>query len=146
MRHARRKTGGESGFTLIEVLVALVVLGTAAGLLLAAQTASGRLARAVMERESAVWLARSRLVEAAAFPDRLPPEDNREDRHEGVNYQTRIGYREISPLTEVPIDKVPLDQRLIEIRVDVTWGAPRPASVTMVTYTRIPRGSAGLAQ
>lgn len=124
-----------AGFTVIETLVALTLLAAVAGLLMATLGAGSRLVRDVHENELALWLARSRLVEAAAYPDRPPPEDDRPDRYEGVDYKTRIEYREVSPLPDVEVDKVARELRLIEIRVLVSWGA-RPSKIQLTAYRR----------
>ncbi|TRZ92654.1 MAG: hypothetical protein D4R84_11980 [Rhodocyclaceae bacterium] len=124
-----------AGFTVIETLVALTLLAAAAGFLMATLGTSSRLVRDVRENETALWLARSRLVEAAAYPDRSPPQDDRPDQFEGVDYRTRIEYREISPLPEIDIDKVARAFRLIEIRVLVSWGA-RPSTVQLTAYRK----------
>jgi len=131
-----------AGFTVIETLVALTLLAAAAGFLMATLGASSRLVREVRENETALWLAHSRLVEAAAYPDRSPPQDERPDRYEGVDYRTRIEYREVSPLPEIALDKVARALRLIEIRVLVSWGA-RPSTVQLTTY-RKPRPEAAV--
>lgn len=136
--------GFSAGFTVIETLVALTLLAAAAGFLMATLGASSRLVREVRENETALWLARSRLVEAAAYPDRAPPQDERPDRYEGVDYQTRIEYREISPLPEVELNKVARAFRLIEIRVLVSWGA-RPSTVQLTAYRKPAPGSAAPA-
>ncbi|TRZ66824.1 MAG: hypothetical protein D4S02_06190 [Rhodocyclaceae bacterium] len=124
-----------AGFTVIETLVALTMLAAAAGFLLATLGSSSRLVREVRENETALWLARSRLVEAAAYPDRSPPQDDRPDQYEGVDYRTRIEYREVSPVPEIDLDKVARAFRLIEIRVLVSWGA-RPSTVQLTTYRK----------
>ena len=124
-----------AGFTLIETLVALTLLAAAAGFLLASLAASSRLVREVREGETGLWLARSRLVEAAAYPDRPPPEDNRPDHYEGVDYRTRIEYREVSPVPEIEVEKVARALRLIELRVLVTWGS-RPSTVQLTAYRK----------
>ncbi|MCX7175979.1 MAG: hypothetical protein NT159_19055 [Proteobacteria bacterium] len=121
---------------MIETLVALTLLAAAAGVLMATLGASSRLVRDVRENETALWLARSRLVEAAAYPDRPPPEDDRPDQYEGVDYLTRIEYREISPVPEIAVDKVARALRLIEIRVLVSWGA-RPSKIQLTAYRKL---------
>lgn len=126
------------GFTVIETLVALTLLAAGAGFLLATLGASSRLVRDVRENETALWLARSRLVEAAAYPDRPPPEDDGADRYEGVDYRTRIEYREISPVPDIEVDKLAPALRLIEIRVLVSWGA-LPSQVQLTTYRKAVR-------
>ena len=122
-----------AGFTVIETLVALTLLAAAAGFLMAALGASSRLVRDVRENEVALWLARSRLIEASAYPDRAPPEDERPDQYEGVDYRTRVEYREISPLAEISPEMVADALRLIEIRVLVSWGA-RPSTIQLTAY------------
>lgn len=124
-----------AGFTVIETLVALTLLAASAGFLMATLGASSRLVREVRENELALWLARSRLVEAAAYPDRSPPEDDRPDRYEGVDYRTRIEYREISPVPAIDVDKVAREFRLIEIRVLVSWGT-RPSTIQLTAYRK----------
>lgn len=125
-----------AGFTVIETLVALTLLAAAAGFLMATLGASSRLVRDLRESETAWWLARSRLIEAAAYPDRPPPEDDRPDQYEGVDYRTRIEFREISPLPEIEVDKVPRELRLIEIRVLVTWGT-KVSRIQLTSYRRL---------
>lgn len=130
-----------AGFTIVEVLVALVLLSTAAGLLLAAQAASTRLTRQAMETELALWLARSRLIEAAAYPDRAPPEDSKADYFEGVSYITRIEYREISPSPIISLDRLSRDKRLIEIQARVSWGKVHVRSVQLTTLRPMPKST-----
>lgn len=125
-----------AGFTVIETLVALTLLAAAAGFLLAALGASSRLVRDVRESETALWLARSRLIEAAAYPDRPPPEDDRPDRYEGVDYRTRIEYREVSPVPEIEVDRVAREMRLIEVRVLVSWGT-LPSRFQLTAYRKL---------
>jgi general secretion pathway protein I len=129
---ARQARSG--GFTLIEVLVAIALLAIAGGVLLAAQGSGSRLSRKALERETAIWLAQARLTEAAAYPDRPPPEDNRDDNFEGMNYETRIEYRNVSPVPEIAFDDLPEALRLIELRVIVRWGEPATEHVQLTAY------------
>lgn len=131
-----------AGFTVIETLVALTLLAAAAGFLMATLGASSRLVRDVRENEMALWLARSRLVEAAAYPDRPPPEDERPDQYQGIDYKTRIEYREISPFPDIAVDQVARALRLIEIRVLVSWGT-LPSTVQLTTYRRLRADASG---
>jgi prepilin-type N-terminal cleavage/methylation domain-containing protein len=123
-----------AGFTLIEVLVALTLLVAVAGGVVAAQGAGARLARDTLDRENAFWLARSRLFEAAAYADRSPPEDNRPDQYDGVDFHTRIEYRNLSPDETIALDELPAALQLIEIRVIVEWGAAPPRRVQLTSY------------
>lgn len=128
------------GFTLIEVLAALALLTALGGLLLAAQGMAGRLAGRAFETETALWLARARLVEAAAYPDRAPPEDERPDRYEGIDYVTRIEYRNVSALPALAVADLPAALRLVELRAQVTWG--ERGAVYLTTYRRLPAPAA----
>lgn len=128
-----RRTRGD-GFTLIEVLVAIALLAITGGVLLAAQGSGNRLVRKALERETATWLAQARLVEAAAHPDRPPPEDADNDVYEGVNYETRVEYRNVSPVPEVAFADLPAHLRLIELRVSVRWGAAGEERVQLTAY------------
>lgn len=135
------------GFTLIEVLVAITLLAIAGGVLLAAQGSGNRLARKALEQETAVWLAHARLIEAAAFPDRSPPEDALDDHYAGVSYETRIEYRNVSPLAEIAFDDLPATMRLIEIRVIVRWGDAAAQRLQLTAYRPYPASvDAGSAQ
>lgn len=129
----KRQTRAD-GFTLIEVLVAIALLAIAGGVLLAAQGSGSRLARKALERENAIWLAQARLTEAAAYPDHAPPEDNQTDVFEGVNYETRIEYRNVSPVPEIAFADLPETLRLVELRAIVRWGDPVRESVQLTTY------------
>lgn len=123
-----------TGFTLIEVLVAIALLAIAGGVLLATQGSGSRLARKALERETAVWLAQARLTEAAAYPDRAPPEDTQAERFAGIDYETRIEYRYISPVPEVEVSSLPEHLRLIELRAIVRWGETQTDLVQLTTY------------
>ncbi len=123
-----------SGFTLIEVLVAITLLAIAGGALLAAQGSGSRLARKALERETAIWLAQARLTEASAFPDRAPPEDANDEHYAGMQYETRIEYRQISSVPEIELSALPEHLRLIELRAIVRWGSPKTETVQLTTY------------
>lgn len=143
MEWQTRKTGRlrlarPGGFTLIEVLVAITLLAIAGGVLLAAQGSGNRLARKALEQETATWLARARLTEAAAFPDKPPPEDDLDDHYGGVSYETRIEYRNVSPIAEIAFGDLPATMRLIEVRVIVRWGAKAAESIQLTTYRPYP--------
>jgi prepilin-type N-terminal cleavage/methylation domain-containing protein len=123
-----------SGFTLIEVLVAITLLAIAGGVLLATQGSGSRLTRKALERETALWLAQARLTEALAYPDRSPPEDAHDERYAGIDYETRIEYRHVSPVPEIEFSDLPDHLRLIELRTIVRWGNPQSETVQLTAY------------
>jgi prepilin-type N-terminal cleavage/methylation domain-containing protein len=67
-RRSRSSTGARSGFTLLEALVALVILGSAVSAALAAFGGGLRAAAAVHAHATGVRLAESRLNELALLP------------------------------------------------------------------------------
>lgn len=127
MFHRRR-----CGFTLIEVLVAITLLAVSAAVFIEAQALSTRNIRKSIDRENALWLARSRLHEVAAFPADPAPEDREADRFEGVDYRTRIEYRDHRLLAETQ----PTERTKVEIRVIVEWGQTHPPHSLQLTAFR----------
>lgn len=137
------------GFTLIEVLVALAMLASVGALVLTAQGVSNRHLRLAMERETAYWLARSRLIEASAHPDHPLPEDSRVETYENVDYLTLIEVRELSPLRDERAGDLPAGARLTEVRVRVSWGAGRELQLTRLLRGGLrasPPGTSGSAE
>lgn len=63
---------GEEGFTLIEVLVALVILAVAAAGLIGAAEAHVDSIRALEARAAAQWVAENRIVELTVSKERAP--------------------------------------------------------------------------
>ena len=114
--------------------MAITLLTIAGAGLLAAQGSASRLARKAQERETAIWLAQARLAEASAYPDRPPPEDKQDERYAGVDFATRIEYRNISPVPEISVTNLPEHLRLIELRAIVTWGNPHIETVQLTSY------------
>ena len=62
----------ERGFTLVEVLVALVILAVAAAGLIAAAEAHVDTIRAVQSRAAAQWVAENRIAELTISPEAAP--------------------------------------------------------------------------
>jgi general secretion pathway protein I len=64
---------GEEGFTLVEVLVAMVILAVAAAGLIGAAEAHVDSIRAMQSRAAAQWVAENRIVELTVSPAAAPP-------------------------------------------------------------------------
>ena len=70
---AKRPTAGpEQGFTLVEVLVALVILAVAAAGLIGAAEAHVDTIRAMQSRAAAQWVAENRIAEITVSRDPIP--------------------------------------------------------------------------
>lgn len=67
-----RRSQSEQGFTLIEVLVALVVLAVAAAGLISATEAHIDSIRSLQSRAAAQWVAENRIAELTISPDAAP--------------------------------------------------------------------------
>lgn len=68
-----RGSQGEQGFTLIEVLVALVILAIAAAGLISATESHIDSIRSLQTRAAAQWVAENRIAELTISPDAAPP-------------------------------------------------------------------------
>ena len=102
------------GFTLIEILVALAMLGIVGGVLLQMFGTGLRSARLASEHNHAVLLARSQLVELQAH-DRHEPGTLSGDFGDGYRWQADLTETERIPADGQPM--VPLD-----LVLTVTWG------------------------
>ncbi|MDK2122872.1 type IV pilus modification PilV family protein [Parachitinimonas caeni] len=109
------------GFTLIEVLVALVVLGIGVASVLTAYSGSMRMMKRSADYETAVLLARSKLDEATAVPDAELDDDGAEERYNGTLFAYRISWTPIPLLDESLSKKAKLAVGLDEVKVEVHW-------------------------
>jgi general secretion pathway protein I len=72
-RAAPLRPDGEAGFTLVEVLVAMVILAVAAAGLVGAAEAHVDSIRATESRAAAQWVAENRIAELNVSPQAAPP-------------------------------------------------------------------------
>lgn len=113
----------ERGFTLLEVLVALVVLGAGVAAAYTAISASSRLDAKVTVQAAAVALARSKLQEALASPDVALARDLVEDSYAGVQFGYRLSLSPVELLTVAQKKLLPsFTQRLQRVEIEVFWG------------------------
>ena len=126
----------QAGFTLLEVVVAIAVVGAGFAAGLAAMSGSLRLMRSAGEYEQAMLLARAAMTEALAYPDADIVDDGERDVYQGVEYAYRVEFRPVRLTTSaqsagsVAAARAPLEQ----IAVDVYWGEGR--NYRLVTYRR----------
>lgn len=108
---SRRPPGAEPGFTLLEVLVALVILGVALTALLSAEAAGVRLRSQSQELTLATFLAQARMtdVELAGFPELGTREGDFGDAYPGYRWELTV--------SETPFPRVR------EVRLVVRWPA-----------------------
>lgn len=118
MSRARRR---QSGFTLIEVLVALVVLSIAVVAALQLFGGGLRLARASADHLEATLLASEKLSELGLEP----LEEGTSEGTEGEYHWTRRIVADPSLSPEEPDPAKPPSVRLARVSVDVRWGKNR---------------------
>ncbi len=83
-----RDTGHEYGFTLLEVMVAVFVLGVAAAAIVQASSSAIRHADAVTERQLAMWVANNTMAEAM-LPD-APSNQQGESEFGGYSFHWQL--------------------------------------------------------
>jgi len=147
----------QAGFTLLEVVVAMVVVGAGFAVGLAAMSGSLRLMRSAGEYEQAMLLARAAITEALAYPDYDIADDRERDVYQGVDYAYRVEFRPVrlvqsnqSTQSAEPAESdnaraTPLPVTLEQISVDVYWGEGRSRNYRLVTYRRPQPASAASA-
>lgn len=136
----------QAGFTLLEVVVAIAVIGAGFAVGLAAMSGSLRLMRSADEYEQAMLLGRAAMTEALAYPDYDIVEDREREFYHGVEYAYRVEFRPVrvdeaaestgstGPTQSGGVGAAasstpsPLEQ----ISVDVYWGEGR--TYRLVTY------------
>jgi prepilin-type N-terminal cleavage/methylation domain-containing protein len=140
----------QAGFTLLEVVVAMAVVGAGFAVGLAAMSGSLRLQRSSDEYEQAMLLARAAMTEALAYPDYDIADDREREIYQGVEYAYRVEFRPVrlTPSTQSTqstqsseADSARAAQATLQqIAVDVYWGEGR--NYRLVTYRRAQAASA----
>ena len=131
----------QAGFTLLEVVVAMTVVGAGFAVGLAAMSGSLRLMRSSGEYEQAMLLARAAMTEALAYPDYDIADDREREVYKGTEYAYRVEFRPVrlDPAGDARAaatqsgsagTPTPLEQ----ISVDVYWGEGRNRTYRLVTY------------
>lgn len=116
----------QDGFTLLEVLVAIVLLGFSYAGILNALSQGLKLARAAADQENAIVLAQSLLEENRALPKAEIVGSDRRDAFGGTQYGYKVEVRDVPLFADVPADKLKPTFELKQISVDVYWGEREP--------------------
>lgn len=128
----------QAGFTLMEVVVSIAVVGAGFAVGLAAMSGSLRLMRSAGEYEQAMLLARAAITEALSYPDYDIADDREREVYQGVEYAYRVEFRPVrlAPFTRATEsdDARATRAALEQISVDVYWGEGR--NYRLVTYRR----------
>ena len=112
-----------SGFTLLEVLIALVLLGSGMAIAYTAISGSLKLNEKTRSHTAAMILARSKLDEILASSDFSLAEDQGVLNYGGIEYGFRARARPIVLLTPSQQDKIRSYKLLFEeVSVEVFWG------------------------
>ncbi len=128
-----------SGFTLIEVVVALTLLGLTYAAILGAFSGSLKLLRQASEYQNAVILARSKLEEVWVDPSLDIINRDAEEIYGGVTYSYKIEVRPVNIVEEALKEKVKMPFKLEEILVEVYWGeAGKEKTYALATYKMSP--------
>lgn len=118
----KRARHADQGFTLIEVVLAITILGISYAAILGAFSGSLKLLRQASEYQNALLLARSKLDETWIDPSLDIADQEAEEKYGGVTYAYKIEIRNIPLLEGALKEKVKLPIKLEEIAVEVFWG------------------------
>lgn len=137
----------QRGFTLLEVMVALMLVGIGYTLSLSAMSGSLKLARLASEHENAMLLAKARLDEIATYPDHRFAEEaglsvgdsgnTAGEVYGGTEYSYKIEFRPVTLLDPRLAEAVKFPFRLEEITISVFWGKDGRHSYGLTTYRTV---------
>jgi prepilin-type N-terminal cleavage/methylation domain-containing protein len=139
-RKVRSHIGKQDGFTLLEVLVALVLIGS--GMSIAYTAVSGSIGSTSKTRDhtAAMMLARSKMDEILAHSDFSLAQDQDTISYGGVEFGFRAQARPISLLTPQEQNKLTSFRiNFEEISVEVFWGNLREKQSYKLSTFRINR-------
>lgn len=132
----------QGGFTLLEVMVALMLIGIGFTLSLSAMSGSLKLTRLAGEHENAMLLAKARLDEVSQYPGYQFADDVSEEVYGGTEYSYKIEFRPVPLLDERTAERVKLPFRLEELSINVYWGKDGEHRYSLTTYKMTPNDPA----
>ena len=131
---------GQAGFTLLEVVVAMVIVGSGIALALTAISGSARLESRMAEQQAAMHLARAKLDEVLQDAEVFElASDAGESHFAGTDFGYRVQARPISLVPAALQSRLPAGAgQAEEVAIEVFWG-PKPAvqSYRLVTYRKL---------
>lgn len=128
------------GFTLMEVLVALVIMGIGLTAVLVAYSGSMRLMQESQVNHAATVLARSKLDEYLTDPTMEVVDRDAEERYNGILYGYRMTVEQVDLLDAGLAKRVELPLVLDRILVQVFWGEGEGArEYRLVAYRTHPQ-------
>ena len=130
-----KSRAGQTGFSLLEVLVAFVILATSLGIIMQIFTLSARTSRTAEQYQIAALVAESRIAELLALPVIEPGHDNGVvDRGTGSSLSTFEWESEVSTFF-FPDDPVVTDPVYTPylIKISVNWGTNRAQHFSLST-------------
>ena len=111
------------GFTLLEVLVAMVLIGFGLAIAFTAISGTARLDDKINGHTAAMALAQAKLDEALASPTFAVADDAVDQGYAGTDFGYRIHLRPFEALTRAQQERIPaFRQKLEEVEVEVFWG------------------------
>ena len=112
----------QHGFTLLEVLVAMTLIGVGFSAAFVAISGTRRLSEKSLAHESARILARAKLDEFLSSKVNALTDDRKEDRYAGQLYGYQIKVRPVAIPLPDGLDKNALPFLLEDVSIDVYWG------------------------
>jgi general secretion pathway protein I len=112
----------QSGFTLLEVLVAMALIGIAFSTAFVAISGARQLTEKSAIHESALILARAKLDEVLSSKDYLLTEEGGEDHYSGQKFGYQIKVRPVNIFSGDGIEKLAMPFMLEDVGIEVFWG------------------------
>ena len=112
------------GFTLLEVLVAMALIGVGFSTAFVAISGTNRLTEKSVSHEIAVALARAKLDEVLNTPNYSLANDDKEERYAGNLYAYQIKVQPVDLSLPEQVEKSALPFVLENVAIDVFWGSP----------------------
>lgn len=128
----------QRGFTLLEVLVAMVLIGFGLAIAFTAISGTARLDDKITGHTAAMALAQAKLDEALSSPTFSVADDAVDQGYAGTDFGYRIHLRPVEVLTRAQQERIPgFRQKLEEVEVEVFWGPKGSQQVYRLSSYRL---------